>query len=275
MFQVVPPCGGHPAHRLRRRGRSRFQVVPPCGGHPRRPHQSQNAWGFKSCPRVGGITSRARAPSSYWKFQVVPPCGGHLPQVGDVLRDVLVSSRAPVWGASPGDDTDEPASTVSSRAPVWGASWWCRVPEKQKHVSSRAPVWGASLIPYIESVTNLFQVVPPCGGHRACRRGPGTPHSFKSCPRVGGIAQLSNLHQLVAVSSRAPVWGASGSWAASFLSTSVSSRAPVWGASLREGIRRAAGSVSSRAPVWGASGKVLKFFSDLKFQVVPPCGGHL
>ena len=103
MFQVVPPCGGHPEliidvlllrHVSSRApvwgasyGKSelaqnanvssrapvwgasivafffnrfqRFQVVPPCGGHPASPTTS--GW-----PR---------------RFQVVPPCGGHLAPV--------------------------------------------------------------------------------------------------------------------------------------------------------------------------------------------------
>ena len=33
-FQVVPPCGGHPAALCRKDLAQLFQVVPPCGGHP-------------------------------------------------------------------------------------------------------------------------------------------------------------------------------------------------------------------------------------------------
>ena len=33
--------------------------------------------------------------------------------------------------------------------------------------------------------------------------------------------------------------------------------------------------VSSRAPVWGASGIGSRNLARYKFQVVPPCGGHL
>ena len=57
-----------------------------------------------------------------------------------------------------------------------------------------------------------FQVVPPCGGHR---RGLGRWFrircSFKSCPRVGGILfGKDSKGNGEKVSSRAPVWGASG-----------------------------------------------------------------
>ena len=35
---------------------------------------------------------------------------------------------------------------------------------------------------------DLFQVVPPCGGHHMRSSATATLVSFKSCPRVGGIA---------------------------------------------------------------------------------------
>ena len=79
-------------------------------------------------------------------FQVVPPCGGHPSAFAPVYYCVGVSSRAPVWGASPRSFVRHLAFLVSSRAPVWGAS----VSNGRKiaafdEVSSRAPVWGASL----------------------------------------------------------------------------------------------------------------------------------
>ena len=55
---------------------------------------------------------------------------------------------------------------------------------------------------------------------------------FKSCPRVGGIL-VGGRRQAgdIQVSSRAPVWGASGTLLINAEHISVSSRAPVWGAS--------------------------------------------
>ena len=55
---------------------------------------------------------------------------------------------------------------------------------------------------------------------------------------------------------------------------SVSSRAPVWGASGRGVLERDVADVSSRAPVWGASNPKYFNASSKLFQVVPPCGGH-
>ena len=102
-----------------------FQVVPPCGGHLQiEAIRYTRIRSFKSCPRVGGIFLTRKYVNPYKLFQVVPPCGGH-PAVlsGFFVLWILVSSRAPVWGASfllcffgfiP--------FSVSSRAPVWGAS---------------------------------------------------------------------------------------------------------------------------------------------------------
>ena len=42
-------------------------------------------------------------------FQVVPPCGGHLPLLAAAFILSVVSSRAPVWGAS---------SLVSESSPI-------------------------------------------------------------------------------------------------------------------------------------------------------------
>ena len=168
--------------------REAFQVVPPCGGHPEQ-SQSRNAGsGFKSCPRVGGITYELQKQKQEL-FQVVPPCGGH--QLGWLRQDyhLCVSRRAPVWGASGGRCCFWPVCIVSSRAPVWGASPGTLAADAGATVSSRAPVWGASYwIPAVDEAGNLFQVVPPCGGHHA---------------------RNALLPVRASVSSRAPVWGAS------------------------------------------------------------------
>ncbi len=62
----------------------KFQVVPPCGGH----HLFRHHIVLSS------------------QFQVVPPCGGHPGYVVVAAAKVGVSSRAPVWGASRGKQTD-------------------------------------------------------------------------------------------------------------------------------------------------------------------------
>ena len=142
-FQVVPPCGGHHLWPKCVFMSRQFQVVPPCGGH----------------------LMAARPGDRALMFQVVPPCGGHLPPLSLYRVSVNVSSRAPVWGASLERQERAEAAKVSSRAPVWGASG-SRYPNFSLWVvSSRAPVWGASSMNRVILIGNLFQVVPPCGGH--------------------------------------------------------------------------------------------------------------
>ena len=142
-------------------------------------------------------------------FQVVPPCGGHQKIMGYPAGGV-VSSRAPVWGAS----CDPRLACIASQ------------------VSSRAPVWGASAICGRRARSSEFQVVPPCGGHQRPNAVSSERLGFKSCPRVGGIHILASIpHGLRAVSSRAPVWGASSHIKNISEKGVVSSRAPVWGAS--------------------------------------------
>ena len=77
-FKSCPRVGGIPVNLWFRYPVHLFQVVPPCGGHP--------AWietetdpsdSFKSCPRVGGIVISHMMADTTYMFQVVPPCGGH------------------------------------------------------------------------------------------------------------------------------------------------------------------------------------------------------
>ena len=107
------------------------------------------------------------------------------------MTAIIVSSRAPVWGASYEasrregnrkcfkscprvggigiiDARGEVRVVVSSRAPVWGASLTGVSLSDTTLVSSRAPVWGASFYnAKAVEVSTPFQVVPPCGGHRS------------------------------------------------------------------------------------------------------------
>ena len=85
----IQPCSGG------------FKSCPRVGGILQlRQRLSKKSQSFKSCPRVGGIGFRTRADYCFSAFQVVPPCGGH--PAGAVHRrpTKIVSSRAPVWGAS-------------------------------------------------------------------------------------------------------------------------------------------------------------------------------
>ena len=164
-FQVVPPCGGHPISRRVKSGGNVSSRAPGWGASSRGLSLiSQYAW-FQVVPPCGGHPVLPGSSCLSHQFQVVPPCGGHLAYRVHRCFPLLVSSRAPVWGASRGYGNNRYIYSVSSRAPVW----------------------GASLRPYISAMSRQFQVVPPYGGHRQPAKAPGHGPGFKSCPRVGGI----------------------------------------------------------------------------------------
>ena len=188
----------------------------------------------------------------------------------------VVSSRAPVWGASPisfpgwlillfqvvppcGGHPGRVSLwndivKVSSRAPVWGASQRHSKFALSSRVSSRAPVWGASrnhTKHFLHQKVSSRAPVWGASGKSACFG--RTCCSFKSCPRVGGICSGSAKTEKLKVSSRAPVWGASA-WL-------LPIRPPDFGF---KSCPRVGGICSSSSPRWAI----------IKFQVVPPCGGH-
>ena len=148
-------------------------------------------------------------------FQVVPPCGGHPISELKPDEEPEVSSRAPVWGASPPYCSGGTTARVSSRAPVWGAS-------------GPSSAWPGIRI--------CFKSCPRVGGIFALRCPGWRFVRFKSCPRVGGIEPGGVFGRRYSVSSRAPVWGASFPLILSRVVLSVSSRAPVWGASEDENL---------------------------------------
>ena len=162
----------------------------------------------------------------------MPPCGGHHEAIGNIGPEMGFKSCPRVGGIM--------------HAGLFSAA---------RGVSSRAPVWGASEIGNRKNGKLPFQVVPPCGGHRAeSGRFPHFASCFKSCPRVGGINSLIfnfitsySFKSCPRVGGIAPGGPVCGRW------RTVSSRAPVWGASNFVSRIEAANEVSSRAPVWGAS----------------------
>ena len=212
MFQVVPPCGGHPSAGLVAENGMVFQVVPPCGGHlslgrcsPRSRSVSSRApvWGaslpqagwnwrhlrFKSCPRVGGIPGGFRILRLDIQFQVVPPCGGH--QRWELYRKAAaeVSSRAPVWGASSWARRQRIVDSFQVVPPCGGHREKFQSSLFAQFVSSRAPVWGASKIMAAALAPCQFQVVPPCGGHLLLHRLVDCCHKFQVVPPCGGHLQ--------------------------------------------------------------------------------------
>ena len=59
-------------------------------------------------------------------------------------------------------------------------------------VSSRAPVWGASeMYANVLFAAKVFQVVPPCGGHRMIFRPGASTGKFQVVPPCGGHQVLN------------------------------------------------------------------------------------
>ena len=79
------------------------------------------------------------------------------------------------------------AIIVSSRAPVWGASYTIRTSNPACCFKSCPRVGGIRQVLGIPKYFCGFQVVPPCGGHRLNNKWIPCIVGFKSCPRVGGI----------------------------------------------------------------------------------------
>ena len=206
----MPPCGGHPARDFLNVFECWFQVVPPCGGHQayalqaclagkvssRAPvwgaslsglYFSHSSTGFKSCPRVGGIHLALIVAAAASSFKSCPRVGGIFHHL-DKMALELVSSRAPVWGAS--------RIRLCATARKIGFKSCPRVGGINTHCR------GCSIA--------KFQVVPPCGGHpRFC----ASVYSFifvsSRAPVWGASIELQQERQAAKVSSRAPVWGAS------------------------------------------------------------------
>ena len=99
------------------------------------------------------------------EFQVVPPCGGHPQKPVELLEKLVVSSRAPVWGAS--FDPDEEGGG-------------------QECFKSCPRVGGIAEFGEEHKVDGKFQVVPPCGGHRAPPARPRGAAKFQVVPPCGG-----------------------------------------------------------------------------------------
>ena len=185
-----------------------------------------------------------------------------------------VSSRAPVWGASAKSREGWFFIGGFKSCPRVGGIAACCLGCLAAPVSSRAPVWGASAKDYTYNGQQLFQVVPPCGGHRVSGWADSHDKSFKSCPRVGGIHLQGQGLRCGQFQVVPPCGG----------HPRLKQQAPVppWfqvvppcGGHLGGGnCFCGAAVVSSRAPVWGASGAIEGGPPQEQFQVVPPCGGH-
>ena len=232
LFQVVPPCGGHhflvpvcihdhavssrapvwgASHPQATAGiRPRFQVVPPCGGHPWLWMMVELSICFKSCPRVGGIfhcqfhtrdrnsfksCPRVGGICFYLCLEAQPECFKSCPRVGGILSLSLMFCFFAMFQVVPPCGGHPMASLSWPRMPMFQV-----VP----------PCGGHPLLLSSSIVAKGFKSCPRVGGIRPAPPLPGGLGGFKSCPRVGGILRRLPGSRACPVSSRAPVWGASG-----------------------------------------------------------------
>ena len=210
-----------------------FQVVPPCGGHPWLPMITR---------------------PFFW-FQVVPPCGGHPGHGCQGRCRAGVSSRAPVWGASPRQICSTPRASCFKSCPrVGGIVAGAAVYGPDGSFKSCPRVGGIIFEKWLTLPQKGFQVVPPCGGH-------------PTDPRNG--------YSYIEVSSRAPVWGASCSFLCQSSSSCVSSRAPVWGASITAFWRSGYLAFQVVPPCGGHHFPCSFSFAAISFKSCPRVGGIL
>ena len=268
------PCGGHRRPPAKRSRKTKFQVVPPCGGIHRYKLFPRFYIRFKSCPRVGGHPVYRVREWFALQFQVVPPCGGHLVGAGVTAISQAVSSRAPVWGhlvyavalgiyrgtfqvvppvgASCQNASNGRKDKVSSRAPRVGGIGRALARKAQLLSFKSCPrVGGIWRVIIMRWGDEMFQVVPPCGGIMRI-----TWNSFRS-----------------AVSSRAPVWGASRPLSGKRPFRGFKS-SPRVGSILIEDFSTILPKCFKSCPRVGASRTTIRLYMREKFQVVPPCGGH-
>ena len=171
----------------------------------------------------------------------------------------------------------EGAVVVSIRAPAWGATCCMGVFCRQRPVSIRAPAWGATGHRNYKLRTAacfnprsrvgsdfarytlayrlpLFQSALPRGERPLVLTQSFGFLSFQSAlPRGERPKRLEQAGARAAVSIRAPAWGATVVASRMNHNVAVSIRAPAWGATYIVITNPAAHEVSIRAPAWGAT----------------------
>ena len=120
-FKSCPRVGGISVYRGPAGHRQVSSRAPVWGASDLHLHLLILVGSFKSCPRVGGILVAVDDVKVVHSFKSCPRVGG-IQGKPVICMTMIVSSRAPVWGASYFNRNYVAPRTVSSRAPVWGAS---------------------------------------------------------------------------------------------------------------------------------------------------------
>ena len=144
-----------------------FQVVPPCGGHPAAYILVGTRTLGSSRAPVWGASFFAPSRGHPSKFQVLPPGGGHPDATLNREHLSLVSSRAPVWGASRRRRVCFCWKQCFKSCPRVGGILLPVKPLPCLGEFQVVPPGGGHPFLGVIAITGafLFQVVPPCGGH--------------------------------------------------------------------------------------------------------------
>ncbi len=165
-FNPRPRVGGDPGKAGRTNITMSFQPTPPRGGrrsvknHRQKPSYISThapAWGattfhcfspihvlFQPTPPRGGRPTALSSLHLYRPFQPTPPRGGRHGCKKFVIKDFLISTHAPAWGATHPAKTTVPAQVISTHAPAWGATNDDSKHLRFNYISTHAPAWGAT-----------------------------------------------------------------------------------------------------------------------------------
>ena len=160
-----------------------FQLTPPHGGRPFQLLVGEVAAVSTHAP-AWGATSSAASSSSTTTFQLTPPHGGRPGRPPSGPRGPRFNSR-PRMGGDHSDRRGKSSRKVSTHAPAWGATLTTASAPPSESFNSRPRMGGDLILNDYENNLPVFQLTPPHGGRRCCRRPPLRPGAFTSRPRMG------------------------------------------------------------------------------------------
>ena len=97
-------------------------------------------------------------------FQFTLPCGERHYTPDLVVKKVIISIHAPVWGATREKIPKDILFSISIHAPVWGATVLFSDVIDKLLISIHAPVWGATMKLFIEYLKKCISIHAPVWG---------------------------------------------------------------------------------------------------------------
>ena len=95
------------------------------------------------------------------------------------IQQLIVSIRAPAWGATGNSHHPAQPRPVSIRAPAWGATHPFVLFCSTHSVSIRAPAWGATKVGHGWLLNHGVSIRAPAWGATNVRRAADVPHQFQ------------------------------------------------------------------------------------------------